>query len=105
MGKKKDDDNLGKKVDELIKNVGEDRDRLTNFLDQLISNYNGDQAVGIAEYVAKLADALTRQNQVKVGLIKALVKKPVDGEESEIEDLHKEIGLPFNDDELDEGSN
>jgi hypothetical protein len=104
VGKKKDDD-LSDKVDELIKNVGEDRERLTSFLDDLISNYSGETAVGIAEYVAKLADALTRQNQVKVGLIKALVKKPADAEKTEIDELHEEIGLPFNDEELDEGSN
>lgn len=105
MGKTNDQKDLGKVVDDLIKDVGEDRDRLVEFLENLISNYSGEQSVGIAEYVAKLADALTRQNQVRVATIKALAKTPPkDDSEEEMEEIHKEIGLPF-EDEIDEGAN
>jgi hypothetical protein len=105
VGKKNDQNDLGKVVDDLIKDVGEDRDRLVEFLESLISNYGGEQSVGIAEYVAKLADALTRQNQIRVATIKALAKAtPKDDSEEEMEEIHKEIGLPF-EDEVDEGTN
>lgn len=96
---------LEKVVNDLVKDVGDDRDRLVEFLENLISSYTGEQSVGIAEYVAKLADALTRQNQVRVATIKTLVKnQPADDDTSEIDEIHKEIGLPF-EDEVDEGAN
>lgn len=107
MGKKDDPKDLDKIVSDLIGNVGDDRQMLVDFTKNLIQTYTGDQAVGIAEYVAKLADALTRQNQVMAGAVKALVKRPPsegEDDESEMNELHKKIGLPF-EDELDEGSN
>lgn len=106
MGKKDDPKDLDKVVNDLIANVGDDREMLVQFTKNLIQTYTGEQAVGIAEYVAKLMDALTRQNQVVAGTVKTLAKnKPVEDEdEREMADLHKEIGLPFEDDDL-EGSN
>lgn len=107
MGKKNDSEDLEKVVSKLIKDVGEDRGLLLDFLKNLIESYQGEQAVGVAEYVAKLADALTRQNQVRVATIKALAKsQPIDDEQGELDELQKQIGLPFEDDsDLDEGSN
>lgn len=108
MGKKKSDgkDDLSKIVDDLIDDVGEDRQRLVDFLEDLISNYGGEKSVGIAEYVAKLADALTRQNQVRVATLKTLEKRrPEDGDDDDLDDIHKQIGQPFEDDDLDKGAN
>lgn len=105
MEKKDDPDrHLAEIVEDLIADVGDDRQRLTGFLDELISNYRGEQAVGIAEYVAKLMDAATRQHQVKASLVKTLTKRaPADGE-SENDEIANEIGLPFKE-ELEDGSN
>lgn len=105
--KKNDPKDLGKIVDELISEVGSDRDRLVKFIDNLISDYDGEKAVGIAEYVAKLADAMTRQHQVKTSVVKALAKSnPGDEEDSsDFEEIQKEIGLPFKVEEVDDGAN
>lgn len=92
-------------VDGLIKEVGDDRDRLVKFLDGLISEYEGEKSVGIAEYVAKLADALTRQQQVKAAVVKSLVRStPSVGDDDELDVLQNEIGLPFEKDS-DSGAN
>lgn len=107
MGKKNDNDKLGEIVDELIADVGDDRNRLTLFIDKLLEEH-GDQPAGIAEYIAKLIDAATRQHQVKVSMVKALAKKPSDvaaDESSEMDEIHKQIGLPFEDEDQEEDSN
>ena len=103
---KKDDDTLSDIVDKLIDDVGDDRDRLISFLDDLLTEHK-DQPAGIAEYVAKLIDASTKQHQVKVSMLKALSKNAptaADEDADELDEIHKEIGLPF-DEGLDEGSN
>lgn len=105
MEKKDDADrHLAEIVEDLIADVGDDRQRLTSFLDGLIKSFSGDQAVGIAEYVAKLMDAATRQHQVKAALVKTLARRaPADGD-SENDEIANEIGLPFKE-ELEDGSN
>ncbi len=104
--KKTDPGGLDETVELLIKEVGDDRDRLVEFLESLINEYKGEKAVGIAEYVAKLADALTRQHQVKAAVVKALVKTgPVEDGETELDELHSEIGLPFKVEDVDDGAN
>lgn len=97
MGKKtkKDETELSKTVDKLIKDVGEDRDVLVKFLKDLISEYDGEKAVGIAEYVAKLADALTRQNQVRVATIKAAAKQAPEEIDDDLDEIADGIGMPF----------
>lgn len=102
MGKKDEEKLLGDLVEEVISDVGDDRDRLSDFLDKLISEH-GDQPAGIAEYVAKIAAELTRQNQVKVATIKAL-GKALPSEEDD-ENYADDIGRPFPEEEIDEGSN
>ena len=102
MGKK-DDSELARIVRELTDDVNADRDRLTEFVDGLISDYQGERAAGIAEYVAKLSEALTRQNQVKVAALKALVKA-ASSEDDDDDDFSHEIGPAFESD-VDEGSN
>jgi hypothetical protein len=103
--KKTDAKDLGAQVDQIISEVGDDREMLVKFLEGLITEYDGEKAVGIAEYVAKLADALTRQHQVKANVVKALAKAaPEDDEDGELDELHKEIGLPFKP-EADDGAN
>ena len=100
--KKSDEEkDLGELVDGLITEVGDDRQRLVKFLDNLISQYDGDQAVGIAEYVAKLVDALTRQHQVKAATIKALAKRAPTEQGPDLDEISREIGLPFEDGDVD----
>lgn len=90
-------------VDGLIKDVGEDRDRLTSFLDALVSEY-ADSSAGIAEHVAKLLDAATRQHQVKVALVKSLSRVPSEDDgDAEVDEISREIGMPFS--EAEDGSN
>lgn len=104
---KKDDGerHLAEIVEDLIADVGDDRQRLTSFMDGLIASYTGEQAVGIAEYVAKLMDAATRQHQVKASLVKALVKRTSTQDDGfDQDDIAQEIGLPFKED-LEDGSN
>lgn len=104
--KKSDPQNLGAIVDNLINEVGDDRDRIVKFLDSLIEEYDGEKAVGIAEYVAKLADALTRQHQVKTAVVKTLSRVPSeDNSEGELDDIRSEIGLPFKAEAVDDGAN
>ena len=104
MGKKDELDNVGEMVDELIAEVGEDRQRLISFLDKLVSEY-ADSPGGIAEFVAKLIEASTHQHQVKVAVVKALSsrKTSVEDENDENADIASEIGMPF--EETDESSN
>lgn len=105
--KKSDPRDLAAEVDRLVKEVGADRDILLKFLEGLISEYDGEKAVGIAEYVAKLADALTRQHQVKASVMKALAKASSipDDDADELDELHDKIGLPFKPEELDDDVN
>lgn len=100
---KRDDEErkLAEIVEDLVRDIGDDRGRLTDFLDRLIEEYS-DGRVGIAEYVAKLMDAATRQHQVKATLVKALAKRPTDGD-SDADEYAKEIGMPFK--EMEDGSN
>jgi hypothetical protein len=105
----KDLNQLDTDVRNLIDDVGDDRARLTEFLDDLIQQYKGEQggAVGIAEYVAKLAEALTRQNQVRVNVLKVAAKVPAEGDEDDT-GIAGELGLPFtstSSDDHDSGGN
>lgn len=105
--KKSEPKDLSAEVDRLIKEVGDDRDILLKFLEGLISEYDGEKAVGIAEYVAKLADALTRQHQVKAAVVKALAKANPSSsdEDDELDEINDAIGLPFKVEEIDDGAN
>jgi hypothetical protein len=87
--KKNDDDKMAELVRELIDDVGSDRERLSDFLDTLLSSEGVDP-----EHVAKIAAELTRQNQVKVATIKALGKNLAQPEDDDSE-FTEEIGRPF----------
>lgn len=103
---KRDDQerHIAELVEDLISDVGDDRQRLTAFLDDLMASYKGEGTVAIAEYVAKLVDAATRQHQVKVGIVKALAKAIPEGSD-ERDEIAGEIGLPFKDEVIGDGSN
>ncbi len=104
--KKNDHGDLGVLVDKLIDDVGADRDRLVSFLEGLIESAPGDGAVGIAEYVAKLADAMTRQHQVTASVIKSAVRSSSDDDgDPDLDELSDKIGLPFKDGQTDDSSN
>lgn len=95
MGKK---DELGEMVEELLGDVNLDRDRLSDFLDRLLSSEGADP-----EHIAKIAAELTKQNQVKIATIKALGKNLATDDDDDA-DVQNEIGRAFLE-ELDEGSN
>ncbi len=101
MAKKKKADSgqeqLSKIVEDLIADVGDDRLRLSNFLDKLLSEYS-DSSGGIAEHVAKLADALTKQHQIRVSTMKQFAESidHDDGDdEMDDDEIAKSIGRPF----------
>lgn len=96
--KKNDDDKMAELVRELIDDVGSDRERLSDFLDTLLSGENVNP-----EYVAKIAAELTRQNQVKVATIKALGKNLAEPEDDD--EFAEEIGRPFLEEEAGEDQN
>jgi hypothetical protein len=101
VGKK---DELADLVDDILDNVGEDRERLSNFLDRLLSEHS-DQPAVIAEYVAKIAAELSRQNQVRVNTVKAFGKVLEVLSDDDEDDITDEIGRPFPEEDFDEGSN
>ncbi len=97
MGKKQsEEDKLADTVDELLEAVGDDRKRLSDFFDLLLSEYK-DQPGGIAEHVSKIADSLTKQNQVRVAVLKSITKNsdPQAEEDEENDEIAKAIGRPF----------
>ncbi len=106
---KKTDDPVEKIVDDLQVKLDEDRSRVSKYLTNLISSVNQVNdpltTIAAADAVAKLSDALTRQNNLRVESVKSLVrrgaKRPTDAE-----GVFDEIGRPF-DDEADQkdGSN
>ena len=102
MAKKKKSSDVDKLVDDLIKDVNDDRQLLRTFTEELIKEYNGEAAVGIAENVAKLFDAMTRQNNVRAAAIKNASKILPETDDEDDDDLQMKIGLPFknNDDSI-----
>ena len=97
MGKKEDLERIGKMADELVSDENADRERLSDFFDKLLLvGMEGDNAVAVAEYVAKIAEAMTRQNSMRLNTIKAL-KKEIPSEDQDVEDADtfEEIGRPF----------
>lgn len=101
MKKNDDSEKMAKLVRELIDDVGEDRSRLSDFLDTLITS--GESPLLVAEYVAKIAAELTRQNHVKVATIKALGKNLAEPEDDD--EFAEEIGRPFPEEEAGEDQN
>ena len=99
MVKKNDDEKMAELVRELIDDVGSDRERLSDFLDTLLSSENVNP-----EYVAKIAAELTRQNQVKVATIKALGKNLATPDDDENE-FTEDIGRPFPEEDVGEDQN
>jgi hypothetical protein len=101
VAKKKEADDL---ADELLKNIDEDRERLSKFFDLLLS-VDADTHM-IAEQVAKLAEALTRQNSLRIEAIKAKLKSRGDDSAMDDEETFDGIGSPFaREEEEEEGSN
>ena len=105
--KKADPRDLEAVVKKLIEDVGDDRERLVSFTEGLIATYDGEKAVGIAEYVAKLADALTKQHAITASLVKSLAKAaPNESDGSDdFDNIQDQIGMPFKPIEVDDGSN
>jgi hypothetical protein len=97
--KNDDDEKMARLVRELIDDVGEDRNRLSDFLDTLLGSEGVDP-----EHVAKIAAELTRQNQVKVATIKALGKALAEPDDDDNE-FSEEIGRPFPEEEVGEDQN
>lgn len=97
MAKSDDDgDEVVELVEELVCDLASDRERLSGFLDRIIAF---DDPHMIAEAVAKLSDALTRQTHLRIGVIKARLKaKPSDKDGKRAAEVFDEIGRPFQED-------
>lgn len=104
----KKSDDLRKLVDDLIVDAAEDRTRLSEFLDKLLEKH-GEEPGGVAEYVSKLADSLTKQMVLKVHAMKVLQKEIVAAQATDdsddLDDISNEIGDVFGGEKQDEGSN
>lgn len=95
---------MGKRTDdlfqEILKNVRNDREKLTKVRDNIISGMNGIELqieplamLGIAEAVGKLSDVLTKQNAQLVELTKVSVKEdaPEEDADADRDSLYDEI--------------
>jgi len=81
-------------TDELSNDEDHDRQRLSDFLDKLI-----EIGPGAAEFVAKIAEAMNRQNATRLNTIKEIKKDLIsDDEDSENIDAFDQIGRPFEED-------
>lgn len=89
----KRNDDVDDLTDDLIDNLDEDRLRLTSFFDKLLG-MDSDTHM-IAEQVAKLSDALTRQSALRMEAIKAKLKARPAGESADNDESFDEIGRPF----------
>lgn len=102
------DGRLADIADLVDKRVAHDRERLSNYLNKLIESVEqtGDPltVIGSADAIAKIGEALTRQNHLTIESMKVLARRP--GTKQDHSDLESDIGLPFEDDVLaKDGSN
>ena len=95
MGKRTED-----LFDEILKNVRNDREKLTKVRDNIIDGMTTTELaieplamLGIAENIAKISDVLTKQNAQLVELTKVSVKSdnPEEDSLSEKDDIFDEI--------------
>ena len=99
MGKKEETEKLCELADELIADESFDRERLSRFFDRLLdAAATVEESVGIAEYVAKISDAMTKQNTTRLNTIKALKKSVAAEDDSDDVEAFDEIGRPFEED-------
>lgn len=97
MAKKEDLEKIEQLAEDLISDESVDRARLSDFIDRLLTA-DRDPAE-IAEIVAKLFEASTRQSTARLNTLKALQKGSVDSEMDEDQaDTFDEIGRPFEED-------
>lgn len=97
MREKRTDDPAEDLLNELRTDIGEDRRRLSDVLDKLIkaAGDDPDRIIAVAETVAKVGDALTKQNALRVSALKALAKMNLRDLDDE-EDPFSDIGAAFN---------
>lgn len=86
--------------EELVKNIREDRGRLSEYVDRLLDAATGEDAdpfalTGIAEYMAKLSDSLTKNNALLLSALAATAKEArISKEEREADEVYDDDG-PF----------
>lgn len=107
MAKTEDKDPLAEKLNEIVKSIEQDRTRLSDYLDTLISTVKTIASeedgkmivVSSADSIAKIGDSLMKNNQLRATVVKSIVDRLSADEEKE-DDLDsnkvaREIGGPF----------
>lgn len=89
MAKKKSADEVDATADELISDIETDRKKLSSFFDKLLAF---EDAPMLAEQVAKIADALTKQNHLRADVLKTRIKN---GKGAQQDDPIADFGQPF----------
>lgn len=92
MAKKNDDTDDGI-VEGLLNDIANDRNRLSKYFDTLLQQAGSD--IICADQVAKVAEALTRQNHLRIDVIKAKIKSHAAGADDRDTETFDDIGKPF----------
>ena len=101
---------MAKLREELVKNIREDRGRLSDYVDRLLEMATKEDAdpfalTGVAEYMAKLSDSLTKNNALLLSAMTATAKEArISKEEREADEVYDDTG-PFVREEARGGSN
>lgn len=84
-------------ADVVEQRVAQDRERLSNYLNKLIAAVEQTEdpltVIGSADAVAKIGEALTRQNHLTIESMKVLSRRA--GSKPDHSDLEADIGRPF----------
>lgn len=106
------DDKLDEVLETTLDNIQRDRDRLTEFLDTLLQaikgDGDGDKTIISADSVAKIADSLMKNNQLRVNVAGIIAKRAPAGktpEEAEEDEIRQRIDKPFGVKLIDETDN
>lgn len=106
--RKKTEDPIDEIVDDLQTKLNADRDRVSDYLTKLIGDVTTVNdpltTIAAADAVAKLANALTQQNNLRVEAMKSLVRRGTK-RSTDDEGVFEEIGRPFDDEGEEKGSN
>ncbi len=95
MAEKSDDGIVEDILERIDGSIRHDRERLSEILDKLISVAadDADRTLAVAEAVAKIADAMTKQNHLRIESAKIVAKRS--GKKDDGQDAFDDIGRPF----------
>lgn len=85
-------DKVSKILEDTLKNIKDDRARVSAVLDAFVNNDDPDKVIFSAESVARLADSLVKNNQLMVNIASLISKKLEIEKSDEIPDFFESIG-------------